>query len=110
MVYPSGEPSGGPSGGACDEADTSGTRPSLMSVKVRLFASFREAVGCGELTLKLPDGGTVGQLLAALLQQYPALRPRAGSVHFAVNRRYVDSGAVLNPGDEVVLVPPVSGG
>jgi len=81
-----------------------------MTVTVRLFASYREAVGARELSLELPDGTSVGQLLATLAERHPRLRDLARSATFAVNRQYVSADALLRPGDEVVLLPPVAGG
>jgi molybdopterin synthase catalytic subunit len=77
---------------------------------VRLFASLREAAGRGELELELPDGATAEAAWRALSADYPALADRRGSLAAAVNRRYVPFPTPLREGDEVVFVPPVSGG
>jgi molybdopterin synthase catalytic subunit len=82
----------------------------MMTVVVKLFASYREAVGARQLSMELPDGTSVGQLLAALAERHPALRPLSGSATFAVNRRYVLPDERLADGDEVVLLPPIAGG
>jgi molybdopterin synthase catalytic subunit/molybdopterin converting factor small subunit len=74
-----------------------------MLVSVRLFAGLRERAGSGRIEVELPDEGTVGDLLAAL-----ELAPR--SCVAAVNREYADAATRIAPGDEVALVPPVSGG
>jgi molybdopterin converting factor subunit 1 len=81
-----------------------------MRVRVRLFASLREAASRAELVLELPDGATVEAVWRALAAEHPALSGRRGSLTAAVNRRYVPFEAPLVEGDEVVFVPPVSGG
>ena len=74
-----------------------------MVVSVRLFAGLRERAGASHVDVELPDDATVGDLLAAL-----ELKPR--SCVAAINREYADAAARIAPGDEVALVPPVSGG
>jgi MoaE-MoaD fusion protein len=74
-----------------------------MLVSVRLFAGLRERAGSAHVDVELPDGATVGDLLAAM-----ELAPR--SCIAAINREYADASSRIAPGDEVALVPPVSGG
>jgi molybdopterin converting factor subunit 1 len=76
-----------------------------MEVRVRLFAALRERAGASELELELPDGARVSDALA----QLGALTDGVPVV-MAVNREYADAAAPLHPGDEVALIPPVSGG
>lgn len=81
-----------------------------MRVRVRFFASLREAAGKGEAFLELPPGATPEDAWARLAAEHPALAPRRASLTAAVNRRYADFRAALADGDEVVFIPPVSGG
>jgi sulfur-carrier protein len=81
-----------------------------VRVRVRLFASLREAVGRDQLDLELPDGATAEDAWRGLVSECPALAPRRRSLSAAVNRRYLPFDAPLAAGDEVVFVPPVSGG
>jgi molybdopterin converting factor subunit 1 len=76
-----------------------------MQVTVRLFATLRERAGASELTLDLPDGARVGDALAAV-ESLAADVPLV----MAVNRDYADEETALDPGDELALIPPVSGG
>ena len=81
-------------------------------MRVRLFASYREAAGAGEVELDLADGATVDDAVAALRRRYPAIQP-AGSDRALVaarNREYATRDTTLADGDEVALIPPVSGG
>ena len=78
-----------------------------MEVTVRLFAMLRErAGGAREVTLSLPDGARVSDALAALGDVAPPELPLV----MAVNREYARDDQVLDPGDELALIPPVSGG
>ena len=81
-----------------------------MKVRARFFASSRDAVGHRELEVELPDGATAQDLVARLVSDYPRLAAHTGSLMLAVNEAYVEPGRPLAPGDEVALIPPVSGG
>ena len=81
-----------------------------MQIRVRLFASFREAVGQGALDWEAPEGASVGEVLAALRGAYPALRRGPDRAMYAVNQEYVGPEYGLRAGDELALIPPVSGG
>ncbi len=81
-----------------------------MRVRVRLFASLREVVGRSEIDLELRSDATPEDAFRALSRAHPALEQRRPSLSAAVNRRYVGFDEPLREGDEVVFVPPVSGG
>ncbi len=81
-----------------------------MKVKTRFFASARDAVGHREMDLEVPDGLTAGDLLQRLISDYPRLAGHANTVRLAVNEAYADPAQRLCEGDEVALIPPVSGG
>jgi molybdopterin converting factor subunit 1 len=76
-----------------------------VEVTVRLFAMLRERAGVPELKLELPDGARVSDALASLEGLAEGI-----PLVMAVNREYADAGQVLDPGDELALIPPVSGG
>ena len=81
-----------------------------MRVRIRLFASLREAVGKDQIELDLPEGATAEDAWNGLVAECPAVGPRRRSLYAAVNRRYLPFDARLAAGDEVVFIPPVSGG
>jgi MoaE-MoaD fusion protein len=82
-----------------------------MQVSVRLFAILRERAGRDELELELPDGATVEQALEALRGEPGLAEPlERMRVAMAVNREYAAPDTTLSAGDELALVPPVSGG
>ncbi len=81
-----------------------------MRIRVRLFAALVEAAGTDLLDLDLPAGATVRAALEATGARVPAVRKYAGSLLSAVNMEYVLPTHPLNEGDEMALIPPVSGG
>lgn len=76
-----------------------------MLVRVRLFAALRERAGSDELELELPEGA----LVADALDRMGNVTGEVKAV-MAVNREYAGPGTALHPGDELALIPPVSGG
>ena len=76
---------------------------------MRLFAGLRERAGTGTLDVELPEASTVGDVWRAVSERVPLGDEPAG-IMFAVNRDYADRAHGLNAGDEVALIPPVSGG
>lgn len=81
-----------------------------MKVSVKLFAVFRDIVGQPEVELELPAGGTVGDAWERLQAEHGRLSGTARSILFAVNKEIVTPDHRLSEGDEVVFLPPVSGG
>jgi MoaE-MoaD fusion protein len=81
-----------------------------MKVRVLLFASLRERAGVGELTIdNLPDGSTLEGLKAHLSGSHPELGP-LDHVAGVLAEEYVPDSTLLQEGQEVALLPPVSGG
>jgi MoaE-MoaD fusion protein len=85
-------------------------RPSTMRVKMRLFGPLKEVAAAAEGWRELPVGDSVADLLAALRGEgtFPEKLLLASAV--AVNQEYVAAARVLQDGDEVAILPPVSGG
>ena len=81
-----------------------------MRVRVRLFATQREIAGTREVGLDLGDDATVADAWDALVARFPALAPGRDFVRFARNGAYADEATGLADGDEVAMIPPVSGG
>jgi molybdopterin synthase catalytic subunit len=81
-----------------------------MDVTVRLFASLREHAGSGTVPLQLGDGATVADAIAQLREGALAGLPENAPFVAAVAREYVERDHPLAEGDELALVPPVSGG
>ena len=83
---------------------------SLINVTVKLFAVYQEVYGKAELRLSFPKATTVSDALDYLIQDKPELEKWRDVTRFGVNLQFVPAETVINDGDEIVLIPPVSGG
>jgi molybdopterin converting factor subunit 1 len=81
-----------------------------MKVKVRLFAGLADLVGARMVEVDLRNGATVADLREELARRYPAVAPFMATLVCAVNEEYVPSDQRVSEGDEIALIPPVSGG
>jgi molybdopterin synthase catalytic subunit len=81
-----------------------------MNVRVRLFARLSEVLGERNVTLELPEGATVDDLRDQLSHRFPAVAPYLPTAVCAVDEEYVTRDHALREGDDVALIPPVSGG
>lgn len=81
-----------------------------IRVTVKLFAILRERAGAGEIPLDLHDGSTAADVVEAVATRFPALRPHLAAAACAVNLAYAPRSTPLADGDELALIPPVSGG
>jgi MoaE-MoaD fusion protein len=81
-----------------------------MRVRVLLFAGLREAVGQKQIFLELPEDASLAELMAALGDEHPPVAAYRGRLVISVNAERAPLDRVLRDGDEVALLPPVSGG
>jgi molybdopterin converting factor subunit 1 len=81
-----------------------------MTIRLRFFASLRERLGRGDAEVSLGDGACVADAWEYLCHQHPQIQSLGTSMSFALNREYVDRDHALAAGDELALIPPVSGG
>ena len=81
-----------------------------MEITVRFFALYRERAGLRSLAMEVPDGASVAGLTDVVRQRFPRLAPPEVKIVVAVNAEYAEPEQVLRPGDDVCLIPPVSGG
>lgn len=81
-----------------------------IRITVKLFAAYQEAYQQAELMLTLPLGSTVATVRDRALTDHPELEPWRDVTRFGVNYAFVAADTELHDGDEVVLIPPVSGG
>ena len=79
-------------------------------VRVRLFAIQRELAGTREISFELPTGATIEDAWTALVDRFPVLAPGRAAIRFARNGEYSDPETTLADGDELAMIPPVSGG
>ena len=81
-----------------------------MHVTVRLFARLRELAGASEVGRDLPIGATAEDAWRAVVADHPAMASYSSAISCAVNASYVKLNRPLADGDEIVFMPPVSGG
>ncbi len=79
-------------------------------MKVQFFSQLKEIVGASELTLDLPPGTPVAELLARLYRDFPALAKWDRNLLVGVGVDFVGRDHPISPNDEVAIMPPVQGG
>jgi molybdopterin synthase catalytic subunit len=82
----------------------------LMQIGVLFFGVLKDLVGSSTETVELPDGACVQELLAHYAEEFPRVREMLPAVALSVNQEYSKGDRALRAGDEVALLPPVSGG
>ena len=87
------------------------TTPSTRTLRVLYFAVARERTQCQEERLVLTDPYTLSELKRMIYQKYTTLAELDLYLRWAVNQRFCDDeDIILSDGDEVALIPPISGG
>jgi molybdopterin converting factor subunit 1 len=81
-----------------------------MTFRVKLFAAMSELAGGGSVDVELPDGATVADLRREIAKQLPLARTLLNSSGIAVNHDLAENDRPLAGGEEVAVIPPVSGG
>lgn len=82
----------------------------MNRIKLLFFATLRDRAGTKSMELDVPDDLTVQGLKDKLAKEYPNLKDSMKSVLITINREYAFDEAVIPPGAEMALFPPVSGG
>lgn len=85
------------------------SKPSVKII-VKLFAAYQEAYGLPELVLEFPQKTPVSVVQEYLIAEHPELEQWRTLTRFGINLHFVKPETILQDGDEVVLIPPVSGG
>lgn len=81
-----------------------------MKIEVKLFAAARQAVDQELVEIELGDGATITDLKNELVKQFPQFESMRDHLLVAVDAEYAKEDQVLVPGQEIALIPPVSGG
>ncbi len=81
-----------------------------MTIRLRFFAVLRERLGQTDAEIAVEDGARVADVWALLSRQNPQIETLGAAMSFALNREYVARDHALRDGDELALIPPVSGG
>lgn len=82
----------------------------MTRVKAQFFGPAGDVAGCAEKSYELSDAATLAELITRIQADYPGFRSADKSIRYAVNREYADRTTALRHGDEVAVIPPVSGG
>lgn len=81
-----------------------------ITVTVKLFAIYQETYRLDELKWDFPPGTSVESVILRCIQEHPHLSQWKEITRFAINMDFVSPDTVMQDGDEIVLIPPVSGG
>lgn len=81
-----------------------------MNIEVKLFAAARQAANQEMLEVEIAEGATVQQLKAELGRQFPPLKSMLDHLLVAIDTEYAGADQVLQAGQDIALIPPVSGG
>jgi sulfur-carrier protein len=81
-----------------------------ITVTIKLFAVYQEAFGTTAISQQFPPNTPVGAVLERLICNRPELAKWQDVTRFGVNLEFVNADRLLLDGDEIVLIPPVSGG
>lgn len=81
-----------------------------MKVHVQFFSRLRDLVGASEMDLEVPETTTAGDLLGIVYARTPTLRDWDKSILVAAGVEFIDRDYVLQPGDQIAVMPPVQGG
>jgi len=81
-----------------------------MTIKVKLFAIVKDRAARGEVLLNLPDDAIVATAIEKLSADIPGIAQHLERCAFAVNLEYASVSEELHDGDELAVIPPVSGG
>lgn len=83
---------------------------SLITVTIKLFAIYQEVYGVSELKRQLASETTVNDVLLMIIEEHPELKKWQSITRFSINYQFVEADTKLQNGDELVFIPPVSGG
>jgi molybdopterin converting factor subunit 1 len=81
-----------------------------MKVRVLFFGVLKDLIGCGSEELTLPEQATAADVMEHYQEQITRLRGLAHAIAISINQEYAAADAPLHAGDEIALLPPVSGG
>jgi len=81
-----------------------------MKIEIRLFALVKDVVGTDRISLEVEDPAVIEDVMDILLQKDPELRPMRNSLKFAIHDEFAELSTPLKDGQELSIIPPVSGG
>lgn len=82
----------------------------MLSFKIQLYSVLRSKLYAESVDLETQPGITVSEFLDLACEQYPAMAPYRSVMRLAVNQRYSQDSSIIQDGDEIAIITPVSGG
>lgn len=82
----------------------------MMNIQILFLGPARDFAGVDSLEIELPEASTLANLRHELAERFDQLKKALPTIRFAINQSFANDEAVLKDGDEVALIPPVSGG
>ncbi|CAM6102274.1 unnamed protein product [Calypogeia fissa] len=82
----------------------------VVKVKVLMFARARELAGTSEMELLMPEGSTTAECVTVLTGKFPPLESIRDCIVLALNFNYLTDPVKVKDGDELAIIPPISGG
>jgi molybdopterin converting factor small subunit len=79
-------------------------------MRIQFFSQLKEIVGAGEITLDLPDGTSVADLLVRLYRDFPELEKWDRNLLVGAGLDFVARDHIIQPNDQIAIMPPVQGG
>ena len=79
-------------------------------IRIKLFAAAKQFAGIETATINVDGPVPISELRRLLVEEHPSLEAILPSVRFAINTEYVSDDTLASEGDEVAVIPPVSGG
>ncbi len=81
-----------------------------MTINLRFFGQLRELAKCDETDIEIKKGTKIGDLVWLVGERFPNMREHLKVVSFSIANEYASKDTILNEGNEVSLLPPISGG
>ncbi len=83
---------------------------SLIRISILYFANVKDATGVRKDAIELPQDTPIKKLLTKISLTYPNIKGMLNNIQISVNYKVVNMNTILKDGDEVALLPPISGG
>ncbi|CAK9179413.1 unnamed protein product [Ilex paraguariensis] len=87
-----------------------GNENTSVEIKVLFFARARDVTGLTDMPLVVASGSTAENCLYELMSKFPSLKEISNCMVLALNEEYISESTIVKNGDELAIIPPISGG